>query len=281
MRYFVFTIALFLSLLSRADELTDRVAELERVADSSPSELREKLESLFPQLVAQLEQDAKSPEMKAAWGRSQNFDEGVKATIVRPAIMDLVLKIARGPARDGKIVHAGLEHTYGYLLSNLNTSFGYKRERWTKGEIERGFGLPSGHLGPSPAKGTLLSNLTPFLEDIAIRGARKGRRIVETVNDGDRTVIIYTDLIPFTEGPRDRRANSHLLVYSYSDSREEGQKLVTAFPVNDGFVTDLVKPKKLGPSVAISLRYNAYLDGFEGGKGERRLLTTLPETKRE
>jgi len=274
MRYLLCLIAIFFSLETRADDAyTKKIGELETYAKSQPSEdgLRRKLEALFPVIAGALERDSRDPKLLAQWGRSLNFDEGVKATIVEPAILDLVLKLGGGPKRDGRIVHAGLEHTYGYLLNNLETSFGYKRERWTKGEIERGLRLAEGSLGPTPSEGTLLSNLTELLSEIAVEQSYKALRVTETIEKKGRTVVLYTDLVPFLEIPDDEKANSFLLVYSVKDPE---QKFITAFPVNAGFVKGATDPKKLGTKVSISPRYNAYLEGIAEEKGSRVLTET-------
>ena len=64
---------------------------------------------------------------------------------------------------------AALNHTYGYLFSEVPTPYGYKRARFVKGIIEKGFGLPVGLFSGIPQKGTLLSNLTKFIGTIAFR----------------------------------------------------------------------------------------------------------------
>ena len=67
---------------------------------------------------------------------------------------------------DGKIVHAGLDHTYAYLFSTLKTKYGFKRDRWLNDSIENGFQIKSFSLRPWPIEGTLLSNLTYFIGQI-------------------------------------------------------------------------------------------------------------------
>lgn len=255
------------------DALTPLVEELEQALAKSPSEaqIEAKLKVLFPKMVSSLETDAEASGQKALWGQSLNFDENAKKTIVPPAALDAVLRLAKAPCRMGIVVHAGFMHTYGYLLSNLETPFGYKRNRWLQGEIERGLNLPPGQLSPSPAKGTLFGNVTELLASVAIDRKYKATRIVEKLLAGPHTLEIFTDLVPFLNTPTEPKASNHLLVYSYLDSREKGQKLVTAFPVNQDFVTRSLEPSRFGDKVSITVRYNAYIEGVQTGRGRRSL----------
>ena len=93
------------------------------------------------------------------WGptliRNWNYDlnasgEFAKAAIVNPLILQMIERTANFPVildpREPRIVHAGFEHTYGYIFSTLKTPYGYKRARWVRNEIETGFG---GHISLS------------------------------------------------------------------------------------------------------------------------------------
>lgn len=139
----------------------------------------EMLASLLPQLDRQLKIDAQLEGYKSLWGQSLNYDEYAKEEIVEPKVLDAIFKEAKAPKRDDRVVHAGLEHTYGYLFSNLKTPFGYKRARWVRGDIESGFGLPRGTLGPATKEGTLFSNLTYFAGKIAFRDEPSRLKAIE------------------------------------------------------------------------------------------------------
>jgi hypothetical protein len=187
-------------------------------------------------------------------------------------------------------MHAGLEHTYGYLFSLLPTKFGFKRARWVRPDIEEGLGLPKGSVGPAPMQGTLLSNVTCLAGGLALRGdkgtgdllakacahspaaikkfrpaAATRPRLSETVSlPGGRKVTLRTDFVPFLNAAG---GNTHLLVYSVSDSSMKRAYLVTAFPVNAGFVNSVTDPAGLGGDKPVQTRYNAYVEGFTGVAG--------------
>ena len=211
----------------------------------------------LPELVAMAERDSRDPEMLALWGKSVNFDEHAKAVIVDPATLKALFAAAHvAPG------HAGVTHTYGYLTSTLVTPYGYKRDRWTSGVIERGFGLPAGFLSPAPSTGTLLSNVTAFAGSIAFRGepkelaiATRGRgpfpavhpsRLTETVGKA----VVRTDFVPYLHG------DGALLVYSWRDLKAKRSYLITAFPVETKFAAGLFDPRELGKGKKVSARYN-------------------------
>jgi hypothetical protein len=243
-------------------------------------------EQKIPELLRQIREDSKIPEVFGLWGTSINYDEYAKGEIVRPELMDFVLKAAGVGPRQGRNVHAGLEHTYGYLFSLLRTSYGYKRARWVKDDIERGFGLSRGALGPQPSAGTLLQNLTVLSGRIALESdraasklltklekqvhpdirafvshslsSRPRRRLEETVKVGARELLLRTDFVSFQEAG----SNAALLVYSV---HEKGRGvLITAFPVAQSFMENAFKPEGLGEGKPVVTRYNAFVDGLTG-----------------
>lgn len=220
-----------------------------------------------------------------AWGLSQNFDEGARAEIVLRPVLDAVFSHAgqtlleRPVAQPDRTVgHAGLLHTYGYLLSNLKTPYGYKRARWVMGSIERGLGLEPGELGPdawrlSP-RATLLSQLTGLLMRVATAEdpaewerwrarleprltAKTARflahfdpqniqRVVEKAGEGPEAPQWVTDLVPLPHDP----SGAMLLVYSQRTRR--GVRLITGFPVQRGYTLPRLSP--------VRPRFNAWVD---------------------
>lgn len=239
-----------------------------------------------------IQSDSKKLFYKELWGTSLNFDEGEKQIIIQPQIVkELIQEFDVGPSWNdtSKIMHAGIQHTYGYMLSNLKTSFGYKRARWVQNELENGFGLPAGILGPTPKEGTLFTNVTYFLSNIAFRNEplllntirdEKGssfipaefknynykklkiERLEETVKIENRTVVLRTDIVQFINPAFDSKKNSAMLVYSYSDSNEKTSKIISGFPVNASFAQRLFQEKNLGASQPIGTRYNAWIEGI-------------------
>ena len=197
---------------------------------------------------------------------------------------------------DFTIGHAGLNHTYGYLFSTLQTPYGYKRARYVQGEIEAGFGIPSALFNGQSPRGTLLSNFTSFVGNIAFRndGAQKTNfknllagseisalpelvnypyselkptRLMEVVKTADYYLEIRTDIVPFTH-TNDKGSDTALLVYSidyHLATEPSDPRIITAFPVAASFATGIFDPAQMtdqaNPSsqVQISLNYNAAL----------------------
>ena len=251
------------------------------------------LSELAPGIDAQLKRDSQRKACLATWGDTINFDEFAKGVIVDPAILAALASRLGVPYADGpeRRSHAAMEHAYGYLFSTLKTPFGFKRQRWVSGELERGLGLPDGVLSPAPSSGTLLGNLTYVAAHLALRdepselraieaetadvpaairsydyAALPGLRLEETVGD----VTIRTDLVALPHPGKD----AYLLVYSVRDpSSKPAARLYTAFPVGADFPRSLGNPALLGDKPVVS-RYNAFIPGVTGQTrlGVRKLL---------
>ncbi|OGR42289.1 MAG: hypothetical protein A2X35_00880 [Elusimicrobia bacterium GWA2_61_42] len=250
----------------------------------------ENLEPVFaahaPGVLRQLETDRASGVL-GLWGESINYDELANGVIVHPGILSFIASRLGAAQPRGKIAHAGLEHTYGYLFSLLPTKFGFKRARWVRPDLEDGLGLRRGSAGPAPAEGTLLANITCLAGSIALkddaaasaelskvlphcgasirayasRPVRRGRLTEETVLPGGRKIVLRTDFAPFLKAAG---GNSHLLVYSVYDSARGRASLISAFPVNEGFVKNAISPAGLGAGKPVQTRYNAYVEGLTG-----------------
>lgn len=241
-------------------------------------QIQKELTARAPDLARQIQEDGKKNEVIGSWGPSVNYDENAKGIIVHPPILDAIIDWAGAPPREDRMVHAGLEHSYGYLFSNLKTPFGYKRARWVKADVELGFGLSRGTLGPAPAKGTLLSNLTFLMSQFVFQGEPKNLNNAKKLEwsispeiltlkyekfkhirleEEAKGIILRTDFIAFSGQPSDQK-NTHLLIYSVQ--KPGGKRvLITAFPVETSFVERAVKADTLGDSKPIQARYNAYV----------------------
>ncbi len=239
-----------------------------------------------PGLLRQLDADRASAALQL-WGESINYDELARGVIVNPGILSFIAARLGAAQPAGRITHAGVEHTYGYLFSLLPTKFGFKRARWVRPDIESGLGLAPGSAGPAPAEGTLLANITCLAGSIALgddaaasaqlarvlpscagsvrayasRPAKRVRLSEEVALPGGRKVALRTDFVPFRQVSG---GNSHLLVYSVYDSLQRQTRLITAFAVNEGFVKGAIAPAGLGADKPVQTRYNAYVDGFTG-----------------
>lgn len=247
------------------------------------------LQEKSPGLLAQMKRDSAFPFWMDLWGRSINFDEGARDVIVAPSILDTLIRFFEAAPRQDRIVHAGTEHTYGYLFSLLRTSFGFKRARWVEGEIEQGLGIPVRLLDENATEGALLANITYVLASISLRERTDLRpwlhesvpanvhptivewtrnetlgaihRLTEKVSIGSRTIWVRTDFVPFHRSRRPR-GNQALLIYSVLDSEVEGARLISAFPVQQSFVDRALDPEHLGARQPVSTRYNAFVPGM-------------------
>jgi hypothetical protein len=247
------------------------------------------LPRLAPAVIGELARDAQAPAMLATWGRALNYNQIANGgysddPIVAPAIIDELIARAGAPARQDRVVHAGVQHTYGYLFSVLATPFGFKRARWVQPTVNDGFGLPAGTIAPVPAAGTLLGNVTWLAGAIAFAGepaladahsapalvapavqaldvaALHTKRLSETVTVAGREVELRTDFVDF---PHPTAAAATWLVYSI---REDGKsRLITAFPITAA-ARDKYESAPTGDAVPITTQYNAWVDGLTGSK---------------
>lgn len=252
----------------------------------------------IPGILKQLDRDRSNTGALKLWGESLNYDELAKAIIVDDGILSFLSTRLGVALPDGRIVHAGMEHTYGYLFSVLPTKFGFKRARWVRPDIEVGLGLPKGSLGPLPAEGTLLANVSCLAGGIALRddhaaaallnsarpfcpaampgfssgGFRRTRLTEEVSLPGGRKVSLRTDFVRFRKMSG---GNTHLLVYSVHDSAPGRAFLITAFPVNESFVEKALDPLYLGEGKPVKTRYNAWVEGFTGERMGKRSVAVL------
>jgi len=264
---------------SQNTDLDRRIRRLLSTASHGRIGIRS-FESLFPNIAQQIRLDSES-NVFDYWGQSRNIDEHENKLIVDPKILSVIGRIANFPIRDGKSYHAGLILTYGYLLSNLKTRYGYKRERWTTGVIESGFGIQSGLFSHAPPDGTLLSNITFLLSGIAFAKRKSDRnalsahidsaeelkgfpfsnikltRIKESITlPRNKQVDLLTDLVRFKHPTK---AADSLVVYSFQSNHQ--QRLVTCFPIGKMAVDNLLRESRL-PNKEVRPRYNLFLKNY-------------------
>jgi hypothetical protein len=239
-----------------------------------------------PHIARQIVQDGAMEKLLSLWGQSCNIDENAGQEIVPPPILQVIGELAGVPMR-GRFVHAGLEHTYGYLFSLIETPYGFKRTRWVSTDLEIGFGLDPTLLGDQPNAGTLLGNLSWFLARIVFRAQPDCMpqqapatvapdivnypyadlailRIVERIEIGPTPIRIYTDLVPFPHSAPQTDKENQLLIYSLQKRSAASPKLVTAFPVKKSMVDELMTSAQSSGKAPIRLRYNAYVRGMYG-----------------
>jgi hypothetical protein len=233
-----------------------------------------------PFLLAQLKKDSEHPEFLEQWGQAKNFDEGAKGIIVDKKILQcladkLKLKNAIEEKPEFNVIHAGLQHTYGYLFSNLITRFGYKRDRWTKDDIKTGLGLDTPLLNENRA-GSLLANVT-FLfakftfgtEGLADKAVAKDITGLDTKNFSvrhlretlaDKSFAIHTTFVKFNAANSGSK-NTHLLIYWIENLKSKSHYFISGFPVDDTTVEKAFEPSSLGENKPLSTRYNAWVPG--------------------
>lgn len=239
------------------------------------------LEQSYPSLLEQIKSDASDPILLSLWGESLNFDSGAKKKIIDDKIL-IELQNFFKLISDNHIVHAGITHTYGYLFSNLETPYGYKRKRWIDPEVNRAFNFLQMSLSPETKSGSLLSNLTYFAGRIAFQeknsladleqlknvssevkffnySTLKVKTLEEKIETPtDIKKIIRTHFVHFpNKKPVDQ--NEYLLIYSVQDLSQHSEKLITIFPINKDSYLKTTDPLLMGADRPILPKYNMHL----------------------
>lgn len=269
-------------------------AEITRQIVDAKKECVQELSAQTPLLLKQLKKDGKSRNFIELWGQAKNFDEGAKLTIVDPKILSC-LALQWGLAEPTKytdkqshtfeIVHAGLQHTYAYLFSNIQTPYGFKRARWVRNDLQMGFGLADS-LNPQTTHGTFFSNITYFFASLAF--ADDARLLLRLRDEAKKTGSVSSELLRFDSRPLEIHSlseplakkdlsvhttlvkfshpnpgtkNTHLLIYWTEDQKTHTKKLITGFPVEQGFVDKLLSQKNSKTQTPVNPRYNAWVPG--------------------
>ncbi|MBL8812724.1 MAG: hypothetical protein JNM43_21340 [Planctomycetaceae bacterium] len=270
----------------------DIVARLMDARDTAVTNRVRLLQKLAPQITRQIVKDRGPSGPTIFWGNSGNVDELAHAEIVDPAILIPLLQLAGQPANSER-PHAGIQHTYGYLFSTIQTPFGKKRDRWTSTSLESALGLHHDTLSPVPAAGTLLANATWVAGQIAFAGSRRldwmerclrarvapellefsGRaneslRLIESIKSpgSGRQLHLLTDLVRTqanSSGVASQRDDvPWLLVYSIHEENAGWPQLITMFTVKEDFVTSIELRARTRKRSDIRLRYNATVPGI-------------------
>ena len=268
----------------------DIAARIIAIRDSSVAARVKVIQKLAPSVTMQVERDRGPRGPMIFWGNSSNVDELAHTEIVDPAVLIPLLHVAGQPLNP-VTPHAGVQHTYGYLFSTIDTPFGKKRDRWTSNALERALGLHKDTLSPVPRIGTLLANATWVAGQIAFGGssraawlerclhsrvspellpiewARKpGWRMIETViiSRTSKSVHLFTDLVQLQRPAILRQAESPmwLLVYSIQNEQARWSKLITMFTVTEEFVAEVQEKARVRKRTDIRLRFNATVPGL-------------------
>lgn len=219
-----------------------------------------KLEDVLPGLSENLK-TAREVSDKS-WTDCTVFDELAKADILEEKAMK-GLGIRRETT--GGVVHApaGVMHTYGYLFSQLQTSFGLKGKRWIESRIDERLGFPAGTFGPLPPGGEFTSNLTSVLLQLAGKTSSKAAGRVEqnvtwkTKSGKTVKATVFTVLVPLAPLPGLETTDEFLLIYGMT--RGGRARLTTAFPIAKGFA-DSIMAAKADAEPVFKPRFNLYVD---------------------
>ncbi|MEO1529182.1 MAG: hypothetical protein AAFX06_27495 [Planctomycetota bacterium] len=267
---------------SGLERITRRLIRTGKSGD--PSALR-LLRAELPGVVEQIQRDASRNGPLSYWGRSLNHDEFADQTIVPPVVIR-IFSLITGKTLSETTPHAGLQHCYGYLFSNLETPYGYKRERWVETGLEEAFRLHPSTLNPAPVAGTLLANATFFSGLVAFRGSpqltERLRRSLRSKVSSELARMTFRGINHFRLKERVQRSwrrrlhswtlqtdvieaesGYAALIYSvrYSEKRHE---LVTLFPIDQGTL-QTIRERGAGDSrPVIRTRYNAFVPGLVG-----------------
>ena len=261
--------------------------------------ITEKIKNDNPKFFSQIQSDTRDPLLLGFWGTSLNSDGGINLNgslnkqIVDADVSQDFHKMF-GLKNDNLKVHAGITHTYGYLFSRLITPYGFKRKRWITPTLNYAFDLPELSLSASTRSGSLLSNLTYFAGKLSFRNKEqldqlenlqnvsteikaidykliKKNRVVEKITKPSALDIVTT-LVPLVRKMAGEE-NDYLLIYTLEDPKTRHGELITAFPIKLEAYFKIMSPEGMGEDKEITLRYNAYKDGFAPArlKGSRSI----------
>lgn len=170
----------------------------------------------------QVEASRSDPAEMAKWALSTVIDDNVQAPIFDERVFSWLHRGAPGTFAF-PIGHAGLMHTYGYLLSSVETPYGLKRQRWLTDDLANAFGLKPSFFFPTastvPLMKRVASVVLPTLTD-PTADSRTILGIDEVIDCRRRMRTVYV---------RDRITNSTALLYG-SISGDDVQ-IVSAFPI--------------------------------------------------
>ncbi|MDO9181974.1 MAG: hypothetical protein Q7U04_06180, partial [Bacteriovorax sp.] len=202
-----------------------------------------------------------------------------------------------GIKNDNMVVHAGITHTYGYLFSTLETPYGFKRKRWVEPSVNYAFSLNGNSLSPETIQGGMLSNITFFAGSIAFKNASDKSALKNLKNVSNEIlnfeynklsidvleeqilggagnlITLRTTFVPFAFKATGEE-NDYLLIYSIYNPKLKKEFLITVFPIKKDAYKKTTAADSFGDNQAISIRYNAYLDGLMELKliGTRKLI---------
>ncbi|MEM6469938.1 MAG: hypothetical protein AAF802_10325 [Planctomycetota bacterium] len=276
--------------MQQATNFTQFTRRLMRAGKSGDDAAMKIFRDEQPGVVAQLKRDVRRRGPLPFWGKSLNHDEFAGKVIVPPLVIRLLSKLT-GRSISERTPHAGLQHCYGYLFSNLKTRFGFKRERWIENGLEDAFGLEASTLSPKPGSGTLLANATFFCGRVAYRGRPLTNSLFESLAkrvSPDLLDLSFRSITHLRLSETVRRiwrkkiyrwtlqtdviqAENGFAVLAYSIRSEKRHELVTLFPVDQETVSAIRERGSISGKTECRTRYNAYIPALHGESHEGRI----------
>lgn len=155
------------------------------------------------------------------WTSSTVVDDNVQAPVFDEVTFDW---LHRGTSTGAEfpIGHAGLMHTYGYLLSTVATPYGLKRERWLTTDLAMALGEPPTQFYPTASTVPLMERVSTAVLPVLTDPAGIGRTVLafdEVVDDGHRVRTVFV---------ADPRSRTTAVVYGAITG--SSVRLVTTFP---------------------------------------------------
>ncbi len=228
-----------------------------------------------PDLLELLNLDLADEALLDRWGSSTTTEKNGSASVPQALAQLFATRLGSHAGLD--YGHAGLNHTYGYLLSPVPTEFGRKRHRWTSQEVAHTLGIPGKwplSQGPSPQQG-MLAEVTAVLESVAplnrpdawsspatataTAHALAMKVLRELPANGESTNgtrwTARTRVLRRADLTAEQASKGDQLLLVYSLSVDAGpERYITAFPVSAAWYAELKDPDE-NPH----LKYNASL----------------------
>jgi hypothetical protein len=158
----------------------------------------------------------------ALWASSTVIDDNVQGPVFDEQVFSWLHRGAPGAFRF-PIGHAGLMHTYGYLLSSVETPYGLKRQRWLTEDLANAFGLDPSFFFPTASS-------VPLMERVASQVLPV---LVEPTAD-PRTILAFDEVVDHRRRMRTayiHNPETNSTAVMYGSVNGEDVRIVSAFPI--------------------------------------------------
>nr|WP_236571347.1 amino acid deaminase [Microbacterium hydrocarbonoxydans] len=196
-------------------ELDVLLTAARRAQHDSPDAASAAIDGL-PWLAASIDDDRAQARFDA-WGLSTVIDENVGAPVISRSLF-VELHRRAGIEAAWPIGNAGLLHCYGYLLSLIETPYGFKRDRWIGGTLAAACDLSPDAFLPWQHGRTLLERARAAADGILTHAAASATMTV----DGRSTHLGLS-----------RPHGDAALAYAVAAAADSPPLLITLFPVSD------------------------------------------------